>query len=106
MGNRLSVLVPLSVRDGEHVDGVVVVRVFVAHEAKMRDRLVVLSAVDGERRRIQALVDGLRIWNSRSGLSLTDVEVEPNPFVQFLLFGILAQHRLQNGRSEERRGGN
>jgi hypothetical protein len=63
MRDRLGVLVPLSVRDGEHVDGVVVVGVFVAHEAKMCDRLVVLSAVDGERRRVQALVDGLRIWN-------------------------------------------
>src|SRR5262245_194733 len=99
MGNCLGVLVPLSVRDGEHVDGVVVVRVFVADEAKMRDRLVVLSAVDGERRRVQALIDGLRIWNSRCRLPLTDVEVQTNPFVQFLLFGILAQHRFQNGGS-------
>src|SRR5262249_60784807 len=98
MRNRLGVLVPLSVRDGEHVDGVVVVRVFVADEAKMRDCLVVLSAVDGEGRRVQALVDGLRIWNSRCRLPLTDVEVEPNPLVKFLLFGILAEYGFQNGR--------
>src|SRR5437667_7319283 len=99
MRNRLGVLVPLSMGYGEHVDGVIVVRVFVAHEAKMSDRLVVLSAVDRKRRRVQALVDGLRIWNSRCRLALADIEVEPNPFVQFLLFGILAQHRFQNGGS-------
>ena len=97
MRDRLGVLVPLSVRDGEHVDGVVVVRVFVAHEAKMGNRLVVLPAIDGERRRVQALVDGLRIRHSRGRLPLTDIQVEPNPFVQFLLFRILPQHRFQNG---------
>ena len=60
MRDGLGVLAALRVGDGEHVEGVVVVGVFVAHEAQMCDRLVVLSAVDGERRRVQAFVDGLR----------------------------------------------
>jgi hypothetical protein len=71
-----SMLVTLGVRDGEHVDRVIVVGILVADEAQMRDRLVVLPAVDGERRRVEALVDGLRRGLLVRCLPLTDVEVE------------------------------
>jgi hypothetical protein len=46
MRDRLRVLVALSVGDGKHVDGVVVIGIFVANEAEMCDRLIVLAAVD------------------------------------------------------------
>ena len=41
MGDRLGVLAALRVRDGEHVEGVIVVGILVAHQAQVRDRLVV-----------------------------------------------------------------
>ena len=60
MGDGFGVFAALGVRDGEHVERVVVVGILVAHQAQVRDRLVVVAAVDGERRRVQPLVDGLR----------------------------------------------
>src|SRR5580765_5341080 len=53
MRDGFRVLAALRVRDGEHVERVVVVGILVAHQAEMGYRLVVASAVDGERRRIQ-----------------------------------------------------
>ena len=68
---------------------VVVVGVFVANQAQMRDRLVVLAAVDRERRGVEPLVDGLRRGFARRRLALADVQVQPDALVQFLLLGIL-----------------
>ena len=64
MRDRFGVLVPLGVGDGEHVERVVVVGILVAHEAQVRERLVVRAAVDRERRRVEPLVDGLRRGSS------------------------------------------
>ena len=60
MGDGFGMLVALRVGDGQHVEGVVVVGILVAHQAQVRDRLIVLPAVDGERRGIEPFVDGLR----------------------------------------------
>src|SRR2546422_11614869 len=49
VGDRFSVLAALRVRDREHVERMIVVGIFIAHESEMRDRLIVLAAVDSER---------------------------------------------------------
>ena len=41
MGDRFGVFAALRVGDGEHVERVVVVGIFVADQAQVRDRLVV-----------------------------------------------------------------
>ena len=91
----LRVLVALRVRDGEHVDGVVVIRILVADETQVRDRLVVLPAVDGKRRGVQTLVDGLRRGFLLRRLALTDIQVKTNAFVKLAFLRILTQDRLQ-----------
>ena len=98
MRDRLGVLAALRVRDGEHVERVVVVGILVADEAQVRDRLVVAAAVDGERRGVETLVDRLRRGFARRGLTLADVQIQPDALVQLLFLGILAEHRLEAGR--------
>ena len=93
--DRFGVLAALRVRDGQHVNRVVVVRIFVADEAQVRDRLIVGAAVDGQRRGVEALVDRLRRVLALRGLTLADVQVQPHPLVQFLFFRMQAQHRLE-----------
>jgi len=65
--------------------------ILVAHEAQMRDRLVVLSAIDSERRREQPLVNGLRRFLAPRGLPPADIQVLPYALVQLFLFRILSQ---------------
>ena len=62
---RFGVLVTLRVRNGEHVDGVVVVGILVAHQAEMRDRPVVLAAGERERRGLEARGDRRRASPAR-----------------------------------------
>jgi hypothetical protein len=52
VSHRFCGLVSLGVRDREHVERVVVVGVFVSDEAQVRNRLVVLAAVDCESGRV------------------------------------------------------
>ena len=61
MGNRLGELATLGVRNGEHVEGVIVVGVLVADQAQVRDGLVVASAVERQGRSVEALLDGVRV---------------------------------------------
>jgi hypothetical protein len=95
VGDRFCVLIALGVRHGQHVDGVVVIRVLVTDQAQMRDRLVVLPSVDREGRCVKAFVD--RLWSGLAlrGLSLTNIEVEPHAFVQLAFFRVLPQDRFQ-----------
>ena len=88
MGDGFGVFVALRVRDGQHVERVIVVRIFVAHETQVRNRLVVLPAVDGERRRVESLVDRLRRGLALRRLPLADIQVEPYALVQLLLLRI------------------
>src|SRR4029077_8889894 len=94
MGDRLRMLVALRMGDRQHVDRVVVVGILVANQTQMRDRLIVLAAVDGEGRRIEALVDRLRRGFALGRLALADIEVESNALVQFLFLGVYAKDRL------------
>ena len=96
--HRFGVLVALGVRDRQHVDGVVVVRILISHEAKMGDGRVVLAAVDVEGGGVETLVDGLRSRPARCDLALADVEVEANAFVELFLFRVLAEDRFQDAR--------
>jgi hypothetical protein len=95
MRNRRGMFTPLSMGDGEHVQGVIVIGILVSHQMEMRNRLVVLSPIDGDRRCIEAFVDRLGRRIRPNDLALTNVEVEPNPFVQFLFFGVLPQNALE-----------
>ena len=81
--------------DGEHIERVVVVGIFVANEAEMRDGLIVLPAVDGERRGVEPLVDCLWRRFAGRGLPLADVQVQADAFEELLLIRKLTQHRLE-----------
>jgi hypothetical protein len=95
VGDGFGVFVALCVRDGEHVNRVIVVGILVADQAQMRDGLVVLPAVDGQGRGVQTFVDGLRGGFFLRRLALTDVQVEPHPLVKLLFLRILAKDRFQ-----------
>jgi len=95
VGDGFCVLVALRMGDRKHVDRMVVVRILVANQTQMRDRLIVLAAVDGQGRGIEALVDRLRRRFTLSCLALADVEVQAYAFVQFLFLGVLAKDRLE-----------
>src|SRR5436190_22633486 len=95
MRNRFGVLAALRVSDGEHVQRVIVVGILVAYESQVRDRLIVLAAVDRECRGKETLLDRLRCRLARFGGPLADVEIEPNALVQLLLFGIQPKNRFQ-----------
>ena len=98
MGDSLRQFAPLRVCDGNHVERVVVVRVLVAHQPQMGEGLVVAAAVDGQRRGVEPLVDGLRSRILRRRLPGADVQVEADAFVQFLLFRVEPQDRLEQRR--------
>ena len=95
MCNRLRVLPALRMGDGEHVERVVVVRIFVANKAQVRDRLVVPAAVDRERRRVEAFLDRLRSRLAGCRLAPADVQVQPHPLVKLALIGVLPENRFQ-----------
>ena len=94
--DRFGVLAALGVRDREHVERVIVVGIFVAHEAQVHDRLIVLAAVDGERRRVEPFFDGLRRGLAGRDLAPADVEIQPHALVQLFFFRVLAQHRFED----------
>ncbi len=100
VGNRFSRFLPLRMGDGEHVECVIVVRVFVAHESQVRNGLIVLAAVDRQGCCVETFLDRHRHRLLRRRVSLADVQIEPDPLVQFLLFWVEAEHRIQliNGR--------
>ena len=79
--------IALRVGHREHVDGVVVVGILVADQAQMRDRLIVLAAVDRQRGGVQPFFDRLRRRFAVRRLTLTDVQVEPYAFVQLCSSG-------------------
>ena len=85
----------LRVGNGEHVQGVIVVRIFISHQAQVCDRLIVLTAVDCERCRVQALVDGFWRTFTRRFVTVADIEIEPDAFVQFPFFGVLPKHGFE-----------
>ena len=95
VGNRFSRFLPLRMRDGEHVECVIVIRVFVAYESQLRERLVVPAAVDRQGCCVEAFLDRHRYSLLRRRVSLADVQIEPHPLVQFLLFRVEAEDRIQ-----------
>ncbi len=95
MGDGFGGLIPLGVGDGEHVERVIVVRILIPDKPKMSNGLIVLTAIDGESGRVQALVDRLRRILALCGLPLADVQIQPNSFVQFFFVGILPEHGLE-----------
>ena len=95
VGDSLGVLTSLRVSDSEHVERVIVVGIFVAYEPEMRNCLVVLSAVQRQRRGVQALIDRLRRALAGGRLPPADAQVQPNTFLELLFVRVLAEHRLQ-----------
>lgn len=95
MGDGFRVFVALRMSDGEHVDGVVVIWIFVTDKTQVRDRLVVLPAIDGKRRGVETLVDRLRRGFLLRGLALTDIQVKTNALVKLALLRVLPQNRFQ-----------
>jgi hypothetical protein len=89
------VLVPLCMGDRQHVEGVIVVGILVANQAKVCNRLVVLAAVDGERGRVQTLGHSLRRIFTLGSLSLADIQVEADPLEKLLLVRVLPEHALE-----------
>ena len=95
MGDCLGVLAALGVSDGEHVKRVIVVGIFVANQAKMRNRLVVLAAIDRECGGVKTFLDCLRRRFLRCRVALADVQVQADALVQFLFIRVLAEDRLE-----------
>jgi hypothetical protein len=95
MCDRLGRLAALGMSDREHIERVIVVWIFVADEPQIRERLIVTAAIDGKRRRVQALFLRSRRRFFRRRLSLADVQIEPHPFVQLLFLRVLPQHRFE-----------
>ncbi len=93
--DRLGRFAALGVRDRQHVKRVIVVGVFVANQPQVCERLIVAPPVDGKRRRIQALFLRLRGGLLRRDLTVADVQVLPDPFVELLFLGILPQDALE-----------
>jgi hypothetical protein len=85
MCDRFDVLATLGVRNGQHIESVVVVRVLVADEPEMRDGFIIPPAVQCERRGVQAFLQGLRIGLGRRRVSLADIQVQPDPLMQLAL---------------------
>ena len=96
MGDRFRVLAALRVRDSKHVQRVIVVGIFVADEAQMRDSLIVLPAIEGERRGVQTFVNCLRRRFARGRVAPADAQVETDPLVEFLFLWVLPEHRVQD----------
>jgi hypothetical protein len=84
------------VGDGEHVQRVVIVRILVSNETEVRDRFVVPAAVQRDRGSVKTLLDGLRDRLVVRRLFATDVQIQPDAFVQFLFIGILPEDRLES----------
>jgi hypothetical protein len=91
-----SQLAALCVGDGEHVQRVVIVRILVSNETEVRDRFVVPAAVQRDRGSVKTLLDGLRDRLVVRRLFATDVQIQPDAFVQFLFIGILPEDRLES----------
>jgi hypothetical protein len=83
------------VRDREHVERVVRVRIFVTHQTEVHKSFVVSPAIDRQRRGVETLLDGLRCVLPPGGLTLTDVEIEADSFVELFLFRVQSQDRFQ-----------
>jgi hypothetical protein len=91
-------LITLGMRDGKHVQRMIVVGILISHETQVGDRLIVLAAVDRKRRGVKPLVDRLGRRLARSRLPLADVQVQPDALVQLLFLGILPENRLEQVR--------
>ena len=95
MGERLGVLTALRVGNGEHIQGVIVVRIFVTDEAQVGNRFVVAAAVDRQRRRVQPFIDAGGRRLARCRLPVADVHVETHPLMQLFLFRVAHEHRFE-----------
>lgn len=95
VGNGLRHFSTLCVRDREHVQRVVVVGVLVAHQSKVRYRVVVASLVDGQRRGVETLIDGVGRLFLGGGLPAADIQVQPDTLVQLSFFWKSGQHRFE-----------
>jgi hypothetical protein len=106
MRNGFGVLAALRVGDRQHVEGVVVVGIFVTDQPQVGNGFVVASAVDGQRGCVEPLVDGLRRGFTGFDQPLADVQVQPYALVQLLLLRVEPQDRLEqrNGRRAARAG--
>ena len=60
MRDRFGMFAALGVCNGEHVERMVVVRIFVTDEPEVGNGLVVAPAVEGEGGRIEPFLDALR----------------------------------------------
>ena len=95
MRDGFSRLATLCVRDGKHVEGVIVVRVFVSHQPQVNDGFIMAPAVDGERGGIQAFTQRLGSSFSRCRLTGADVQIQADPLVQLLLLRVQLEYRLE-----------
>ena len=93
--DRFGVLVTLRVCNGEHVDGVVVVRVLVPHETQMSNGLIVMTAINRQRGSIEAFFERLRCALLRRHLPLADVQIEANAFQKLLFLWKLNEDRFE-----------
>ena len=91
MGNGFGMVATLGMGHRQHVEGVIVIGIFVPHQVEVRDGLVVPPAIDGEGRRVQAFVDGLRRRLTGRDMPLADVQVEADALLELFFVGILAQ---------------
>ena len=97
--DRFRVLAALGVRDGQHVERVIVVGILVANQVQVRDGFVVPATVDRQCRREQPFFDRLRPGRLRTrGLPLTDVQVEADALQELLFFRKLPEHRFEETR--------
>ena len=95
MSDRFGVVAALRVRDRKRIKRVVVVRIFVAHEVKMLNGLVVSAAVDGQRGGVQAFLDAP--WRGLPGLrvALADVQVKTNSLLQLSFVRVQPEDRFE-----------
>jgi hypothetical protein len=77
--------------------GVIVKWLIADNVADMVQGLMVFAGIEGQRGGVKLFLNTTwRGFASRSVLSLADIEVKLNPFVQLLFLRIIREHRAQN----------
>lgn len=87
MRDGLEWFVPLGVRDRQHIERVIVVRVLISNEPKVPEGLIVSPTVDRKCGGIQPFLDRPRGVFRRGGLPCAHLQVKASTFDQLPFLG-------------------